>query len=985
MKKKILAMILSVTMIFGMLPLSALTAFAVSTQRTEALDLTSQETADSLDTEGWAWNAETKTLTLDGLDLSVSSGHAVTVPDGTKIVLAPGSANTIKATESKKNGIYVAGNLTIESDIDNPGTLNIAAPHRGIFSEIINTNSGTEKNHIVTISNLILNIEANRGVMLDYYPNSNATSVDTVHQTLTMTDVIYNFTGIGSSGIRMLQIWTDKGNATLALNDTIAQIFNDVRGSVVINASKEAALTVIDSTLTAGSLAGKGTSINIGNQKAEIAKATIINSSITAIDEDSAAFLLYCRDGGEQSFTATNSNFFVAYLTDITNIPAEGGNSMTAVKFGSATTEPTIEGNTVTVKIPADTAITSGGTTYTVTAETEGFAYNMTENSLEVPANTALKTADGSTIVSEGALTFETGADPVMSANTKTTITTSDGITVALTPTTDDAIVRTDSEGNIEVPAGTSVKIGDNEVVSMPNGGVVTASGESIKSNTVSISSDANETTVDGTISVSVNIGGENTFNAAELEFTYPNDLLEYDGSASVLSGAGVEINNGVLKLLDYGDEEALRNGVYTLVFKAIKSGTASISLISAAVGTAESAVTMDLVKAYCENSEVAVIIKNNVTLDGIFSGTDSVADGGDYTFKIEDATGDQYNYGTPTATVDGVAAEVVDNGDGTWTVKNVTGALVITGTRAPKGYGVTVNGDTAATDGTSAEYGTDYSFTLADDLAAGTLPGYYYTFNVTIGGVKYTGYTASGRVYTIPGADITGDVVITVTKNTVEPNKFNIGIIGNGIADATLSANVVDKNGNVTLTLTPEAGYAYTVTAGAYEVVRNGNAYTVSNVTSAVEFSVVKSLDISRLEVSEYVSVNGGKVWLIKLVGKIDEKIYTYNGESMFWSDKYNAYVTLALSSTKPAPTADDFAIVAGSAVSVANDEKDINMSGTVDANDAQLIWNIYNAQYSGFTETVTAEKYLRADVDGNGVVNMLDAAAIADHILTA
>ena len=57
--------------------------------------------------------------------------------------------------------------------------------------------------------------------------------------------------------------------------------------------------------------------------------------------------------------------------------------------------------------------------------------------------------------------------------------------------------------------------------------------------------------------------------------------------------------------------------------------------------------------------------------------------------------------------------------------------------------------------------------------------------------------------------------------------------------------------------------------------------------------------------------------------------------------------------------------------------------MSGKVDANDAQFAYNMYEAMYNGITETVTVEKYLRADVNGDKKVDTTDAAAIVNAIL--
>ena len=55
-----------------------------------------------------------------------------------------------------------------------------------------------------------------------------------------------------------------------------------------------------------------------------------------------------------------------------------------------------------------------------------------------------------------------------------------------------------------------------------------------------------------------------------------------------------------------------------------------------------------------------------------------------------------------------------------------------------------------------------------------------------------------------------------------------------------------------------------------------------------------------------------------------------------------------------------------------------DVNMTGGVDINDAQLIVNMYTADYTEFTGNVTMEKFLRADMDGNKAVNNADVLKI-------
>ena len=58
-----------------------------------------------------------------------------------------------------------------------------------------------------------------------------------------------------------------------------------------------------------------------------------------------------------------------------------------------------------------------------------------------------------------------------------------------------------------------------------------------------------------------------------------------------------------------------------------------------------------------------------------------------------------------------------------------------------------------------------------------------------------------------------------------------------------------------------------------------------------------------------------------------------------------------------------------------------DVNGTGLVDINDAQLVYNIYNAKYDSF-ETTTMKMFLAADVNKDREVSALDAAAVVGLI---
>lgn len=115
------------------------------------------------------------------------------------------------------------------------------------------------------------------------------------------------------------------------------------------------------------------------------------------------------------------------------------------------------------------------------------------------------------------------------------------------------------------------------------------------------------------------------------------------------------------------------------------------------------------------------------------------------------------------------------------------------------------------------------------------------------------------------------------------------------------------------------------------------------------------------------------------------------YGEKQMYWSEKYNnnngAYAWLVIADgTKSldALTAEAKTVIAavdGTKAEIVYNG-DVNQTTRVDINDAQLVWNMYNAQYSNF-DTVNIRKFLEADMNGDKTVNTSDAAAIVNMIV--
>ena len=333
---------------------------------------------------------------------------------------------------------------------------------------------------------------------------------------------------------------------------------------------------------------------------------------------------------------------------------------------------------------------------------------------------------------------------------------------------------------------------------------------------------------------------------------------------------------------------------------------------------------------------------------------------------------------------MNGVEAKVIDHGDGTYTVENVTGTLMITGSRTEKTFTVTLEGN-AAEDITNAKptatYGIEYVFDLPEESGAA-----YSVDRITIDGQDYTDFIVTGNTYTIDGMHIHGDIVITVSKTVTEAT---VTVEGNGAGAAIGYQKTWELGKDYVLKLTPAAGYTYTVTATMdgerVEVIDNGDdTYTVKNVTGDLVFHVEKKIVVTGVSVTQYVKINGANVWLIRNAVNVDEgKVPTYDGNPMFWSDAYDAYCYLVITEVLDEEEVKSKLDIADGTAPVLGDSMDVNGSGKVDASDAQLVYNMYNTMYAGFDGDVTVEKYLRADINKDGEINVQDAAAIIAKLL--
>lgn len=132
MKKKfvrLISAVLSAAMTLTAVPLSAFAEGEAHTHDGESNVITTpldfrEKTADE-NGVGWSWDYDTKTLTLDGVNIQATtdSMSVVTVPDGTKIVL--NGENTIVQTNTGDSDTYVLSAVNT-NDVNCDGTMTIS-------------------------------------------------------------------------------------------------------------------------------------------------------------------------------------------------------------------------------------------------------------------------------------------------------------------------------------------------------------------------------------------------------------------------------------------------------------------------------------------------------------------------------------------------------------------------------------------------------------------------------------------------------------------------------------------------------------------------------------------------------------------------------------------------------------------------------------------------------------------------------------------
>ena len=538
---------------------------------------------------------------------------------------------------------------------------------------------------------------------------------------------------------------------------------------------------------------------------------------------------------------------------------------------------------------------------------------------------------------------------------------------------------------NADDPAN-NIKVAHNVV-----GGELTIPVEApqVKGYTVSMGDDK-QAAFGQTVEIPVTIGSTDDsvtgYNAYDMSFSYDSSALKLDMTETNEEGNRVMLGDNSVRIVRYGKEAALGEAL-TLKFEVLAGqGSYNVTVTSAKVDTNGNAIEADAPDAtIVKNTATVTVSGYTVDLPDDFTRTDAegstIEAGKDLTFKPKDPN---YDYNV-TVTVGGETVTPTIGEDGTYTVPNVNGNVTVTGTKTPKSFNVTLGDDT--TGEATATYTKDYIFTLTP------ASGYTYNVTVTIGGKAYTGFTATTNddgttTYTIPGADVTGDIVINSNKVAKPVQTYNVTFTGTGAGDAT-GASSVKENATYTFTVNEQDGFEYTITATmggkAVTVTGSNGSYSIANVTGDLVITIAKKSTTTTMDVavSKFVEMNNTTVFLVTVTGTPEEgKAFAYGENVMYKTTAYgeNVYSWLVIVDSTADLTAADAETKITQAAATAEEVAagyDVNETGVVDINDAQLTYDIYSGKYTDF-EKVSVRKFLRADTTSDKVVNAADAVAV-------
>ena len=529
-------------------------------------------------------------------------------------------------------------------------------------------------------------------------------------------------------------------------------------------------------------------------------------------------------------------------------------------------------------------------------------------------------------------------------------------------------------------------------------------------------------------------------------------DADEYIYSGAVKNdGGSLTVDGNTVRIVGAGENKNVGTAVATLTFQ-VKEGATGLSEVKVteakasaskdAIQDAPAASAMhaaDDVDADETPDTTVIAAKYTLTYDkNIFQITGEAIHGGSITFEYLDNNPVHYNHETLTVKNGTETITNLTPVDGKYTIAPVQGNVEIK--VDPMFYDVAITAEHAEVtvvdeiESGKAAYGVDYVFTAeaADGFTIDGLPVYKIGENGTEQNCEFN--VEHGQ-YSVPGTKIEDKVFITV--NTKEADSEDKIFDGNGkdlvVGGPTLS---VPANEELKVTLKDKkADHIYSVRVGDTKIPMNEDGtFTIpaSLLQNGMKITVLEAKLV--VNVVNYFNANNKSMFLVKakataVVGEdsIDlDLAYGKDAENKFvpmcYSGKYTvteqitaedgtptevasepgAYSWLVFTTTE-LPGADEIKAAAMTTIventaAMTEEQKaaqtiayrnDVNGSDKVDVNDAQLVYDMYNARYTEFTEALTMKKFLEADVsdvtaENGSQLNTNDVIVIIESIVS-
>ena len=496
-------------------------------------------------------------------------------------------------------------------------------------------------------------------------------------------------------------------------------------------------------------------------------------------------------------------------------------------------------------------------------------------------------------------------------------------------------------------------------------------------------------------------------FNTFDIALTYDPASLEFVPDTA-REGMKVEMGEGTLRILGWGASRRLdpeKAVAFTLTFHPLSMENPFVTIQSARVDFSDNALLANAAQAtlHPEYDDVEISYRTevkiggyNVTANETLFAVDSYTANGESDFLIRLKDYAHYDYQDVTITIGGIdktTAVDFDPETGEYTIPKelITGEVHITGRRTPKIYRVTFFRDEGQTRD-EAQYNENYTFQVASG----------YTVEILIDETEYSIEPDANGTYTIPGTAITGDIEIYITRQSDDDdgsddsggsgdddsgNSGTGGSGGSGDDDDSGNSGTGGSSGSGNSGSSVNSGNSSNKNNTTNKN-KTTNTTTTTNKTTTTKTTTKKTatetVKADSLEVKEYVTLGKESLYLIVYKYNTSGNVPKYDGQSMYWSKAYDAYVWVTASEQTEEQVAEavlkKITLASGKAIGDIDYSGDVNMSKSNDIADAKLVWQMYHAQYS--MQNMEMQKFLNADVNGDKKLDVRDVVATAQLI---